>query len=400
MMKILMLVLDGGGDVGERTPYQTAHKPHIDSLAAKGACGLLDIGYKGTPQSDFGYLNILGFYSKDTYPGRGYLEALGLGMEDIRKSDVCIRGNFATLGANGNLLDRRAGRDESGLEELTQRIDGTEIDGVHFFIRKSAGHRVVIIMHPLEEKITLSDKIDSNDPEAEGVPVLQFRPKSADASAKFTASVLNKFVFRTGKSLSEDEINRERKFPANVLLLRGFGRKSEVGTFEKKYGMKACCIAGIPIIKGVAAFLGMDIITVPGATGYPDTNLGGKFERASEALETYDFVLLHINGTDILSHDAKREEKARFIEKIDKNLGDSFKKIDLKNTLVIITSDHRTASDPSYKRYRHTSDPVPVLISGDGVRPGLARKFDEKSCERGFMIKGNDLIKFALSLAK
>ncbi len=400
MMKILMLVLDGGGDVGEKTPYQTARKPHIDSLAAKGTCGLLDMRYSGTPQSDFGYLNILGFYSKETYPGRGYLEALGLGMEDVRGSDVCIRGNFATLGANGNLLDRRAGRDETGLEELTARIDGVEIDGVHFFIRKSAGHRVVIVMRPLEERIKLSENVESNDPESDGAPVMQFRPKGAETSAKFTASVLNKFVFRTGKILSGDEINRERKFPANVLLLRGFGRKSEVETFKKRYGMKACCIAGIPVIKGVAAFLGMDLITVPGATGYPDTNLVGKFEKAAEALKTYDFVLLHVNGTDILSHDAKREEKAKFIEKIDANLGRALEKIDLKKTVVVITSDHRTASDPSYKQYRHTSDPVPVLISGDGIRPGIARKFNEKACRDGFMLKGNDLMPFVLRQIK
>ena len=147
------------------------------------------------------------------------------------------------------------------------------------------------------------------------------------------------------------------------------------------------------------AAVSADLITVPGATGYPDTNLKGKFEKAAEALETYDFVLLHINGTDILSHDAKREEKARFIEKIDASLGRALEKIDLKKTVVVITSDHRTASDPSYKQYRHTSDPVPVLISGDGVRPGIARKFNEKACRDGFMLKGNDLMEFVLSSA-
>lgn len=399
-MKILMLVLDGGGDVGKKTPYEIASKPNMSALAAKGTCGLLDIRYSGTPQSDFGYLSLLGFYAKETYPGRGYLEALGLGMEDIREGDVCIRGNFATLGANGNILDRRAGRDETGLEDLTERLDGIEIDGIHFFLKKSAGHRVVIIMRPLDEDVKLSGEVESNDPEEEGVPVLQFKAKKADAVAKFTAAALNKFVFKTGKMLSAESVNKERKFQANVILMRGFSRKTSVETFKKRYGMRSCCIGGIPIIKGVAAFLGMDIITVPGATGYPDTNLKGKFEKAAEAMKTYDFVLLHINGTDILSHDAKREEKAKFIEKIDGQLGGLIKAVDMKNTAIVITSDHRTASDPAYKLYRHTGDPVPVLVSGDGIKPGIARKFDEKSCERGFLIKGNDLIPFVLRQSK
>jgi 2,3-bisphosphoglycerate-independent phosphoglycerate mutase len=400
-MKILMLVLDGGGDLGSKTPYETASKPAIDSLAARGTCGLLDIFsvcHKGTAQSDLGYLNLLGFYSKETYPGRGYLEALGLGMEDICESDICIRGNFATLGANGNILDRRAGRDETGLEELAESIDGLEIDGVHFFVRKSAGHRVVIILRPLDEGVKISTELESNDPEEDDVPVRQFRPKKPEA--KFTASVLNKFIFKTNKILSEDGINAERKFPANVILMRGFSRKTEVETFRTRYNMRSCCIGGIPIIKGVATFLGMDIITVPGATGYPNTNLDGKFSRAADALKKYDFVLLHINGTDILSHDAKREEKARFIEKIDRKLGEMLKTLDMKNTVVVVTSDHRTASAPDYKLYRHTCDPVPVMISGGGIKPGLARKFDEKACEKGFSIKGNELIPFVLRQIK
>jgi 2,3-bisphosphoglycerate-independent phosphoglycerate mutase len=394
-MKILFVILDGCADVGVHTPYQLARKPHMDALAAKGVCGLLDIGYKTTPESDFGYLNLLGFYSDETYTGRGYLEALGLGMEDIRESDICIRGNFATIGSNGNVLDRRAGRDESGLEELAARLDGMEIDGVHFFVRKTAGHRAVVVLRALDGKTKLSDRLVSNDPEEEGVPVRQIKPRVTEA--KFTASVLNKFIFKSNKILSGEDINKERKLPANILLLRGFGRKKESRNFGGKYGMKACCVAGIPIVKGVASLLGMDIITVHGATGYPDTNLKEKFEHAVEALKKYAFVLLHINGTDILSHDGKPKEKTKFIEKIDQHLGDALKGIDMKKTVVVITSDHRTASDPQYKFQRHTKDPVPVLISGGGIRPGRIKHFDEQACAKGFSIKGNDLIPFVLS---
>ncbi len=248
-------------------------------------------------------------------------------------------------------------------------------------------------MKPLDERAKLSEHVTSNDPERTGVPVLQIKPKKPEA--KFTASVLNKFVSKSNKILSNESVNSERKFPANILLLRGFGRKKTVETFREKYGMNSCCIAGIPIVKGVASFLGMDIITVHGATGYPNTNLEGKFRETAEALERYDFVLLHINGTDILSHEGKREEKAEFIGKIDKHLGSLLERINTEETVIIITSDHRTASDPSYPYYRHTKDPVPVLISGDHIKPDKIERFDEYSCAKGsFFIKGNGLLNF------
>lgn len=68
-MKILLVVLDGAGDIGNQTSLSMAKKPNMDSLAEKGRLGLLDIGYKKDVDSDVGYLNILGCYSKEDYPG-------------------------------------------------------------------------------------------------------------------------------------------------------------------------------------------------------------------------------------------------------------------------------------------------------------------------------------------
>src|SRR4030042_829532 len=162
-MKILLVVLDGAGDTGNQTPLSLASKPNMDGLARQGRLGLLDMGYKKDVDSDVGYLNLLGCYSKQDYPGRGYLEALGLGLDPGPK-DVCIRANFATLDASGTLTDRRAGRDETGLEELAERLDGMEIDGVKFSCRKSSGPRLVMV--PSGEG--LSEKIEPNDPKRAG----------------------------------------------------------------------------------------------------------------------------------------------------------------------------------------------------------------------------------------
>jgi len=389
-MKVLLLVLDGGGDIGKPTPLERARKPRMNGLAKVGRVGLLDIGYRKEVNSDFGYLHLLSSYSKKEYPGRGYLEALGIGLKP-GPDDICIRGNFATLDSQGNIVDRRAGRDETGLDTLAGKLDGMEIDGVHFTVRHSAGHRVVLVLSGKN----LSENIVPNDPLRIGVPLPQI--KTRDTRAKRTASVLNKFVRETHRILSQHPVNLKRVVPANVILIRNTGKRKDAVSFEKRFGLKACCIAGIPIAKGVARFLGMDVIEVPGANGMPSTNLAGKTKAAIRALKQYRLVFLHINGTDILSHDAKPELKRRFIEKIDRELGKLLERAPA-DLITVVTCDHRTASSPAFRGYRHLPDPVPVLVSGTGIKPNGIDTFSESSCKRGFKLKGNQLILFVKKL--
>ncbi len=387
-MKVLLLVLDGLADrpcpeLGGKTPLQIAKKPVIDSFASKGKVGLLDIGYRGAVNSDFGYLNLLGCWSAKDYPGRGYLEALGIGLNPS-PTDIALRANWATLDREGNIKDRRAGREELGLEQLASRLDGMVIDGIKFTIRQGVGHRLVIVL----SGPGLSEAIIPNDPLKEGVPVREIRARNENG--RFTASVLNKFLRQSREILAKEVVNKKRRWPANAILIRNIGRKRETASFQSRYHMKGVCIAGIPIAKGVARWLGLDVVDVIGATGKPDTNLNGKFAKAISVLPRYDFVFLHINATDILAHDGKAEKKKEYIERIDRLIGKY--RAELCKIRLIITCDHGTASTAKYRAYRHLSDPVPVLISGPGIRPNHIDFFDESHCRKGFHMKANRFI--------
>ena len=68
--------------------------------------------------------------------------------------------------------------------------------------------------------------------------------------------------------------------------------------FEKKYGLKGAAITAVDLVRGLAKLIGFDLVSVPGATGYLDTNFTGKGEAAIEALDKYDFVLVHIEAPD------------------------------------------------------------------------------------------------------
>ncbi|MBI4173819.1 MAG: 2,3-bisphosphoglycerate-independent phosphoglycerate mutase [Candidatus Aenigmarchaeota archaeon] len=393
-MKYVLVLLDGGGDrpdANGNTPLSLANKPNIDMLAANGMVGLLDIGYGKDVDSDFGFFTILG-YAKDEYPGRGYLEALGANLQP-KDDAICIRGNFATLDGNGVLIDRRAGRDNTGLESLVEAVDGMEIDGITFRIVKSAGHRVVMVL----EDRRLTDGVLSNDPRVVNVPLPEVKPK--DDAGKFTASLLNKFVRKAHQVLQKHAVNAKRECPANVILIRSVGKKRPVQSFQERFGLTGCCIAGIPIADGVARYLGMDVIKLPGSTGYPDTNWDAKVAAAITALGKYDLVWLHINALDILAHDKKRVEKTAYVKKIDDGIGRIIKAAG-KDTAYILVPDHKTVSLPDFGKYEHVADPVPVCISGPGIKPNGVGKYDEQSAERGFKLEKHALLGFVLSLAR
>ena len=267
-MRLLLLVIDGMADTGSPTPLEMAETRTFDRLAAAGKIGLLKIPYRKKVNSDFGFLHLLSSYSKKDYPGRGYLEALGIGL-DPGKNDVCIRANWATLDEQGLLIDRRAGREELGLDELANALN-MEIEGVRFTVKRGAGHRLVIIMSGKG----LSPKIVPNDPMQTGKAVPEIRP--ATPEAKKTARLLNKFCRTARKILKDHPANRKRKFPANAVLIRNPGQAKRTKSFKERFGIDGCCIAGIPIAKGVARWLGLNVIDVKGATGMPNTDLKAK----------------------------------------------------------------------------------------------------------------------------
>ena len=152
---------------------------------------------------------------------------------------------------------------------------------------------------------------------------------------------MNDYLDRAYSILDNLEFNKKREFPANYLLLRGAGKIRTIFPFRDKYGLEAACVAGGGLYKGIAKMIGMDVLNNSSFTADTDTNLLGKFEAVKKAFQEYDFVFLHIKGTDVCSHDGRFEDKKNFIEKIDQHLK-AF--LDIKDLLIVVTGDHSTVS--------------------------------------------------------
>lgn len=378
MKKVLLVILDGLGDLeikelNHKTPLEAGNTPNLDYMAKNGKTGLIQpcmLSNETYPTSEGAHIGLFGY--QDFFLGRGPYEALGINMP-LNQGDLALRVNFATLKDN-LIVDRRANRIKN-TSELIQALSKIEIKGVRFDLEKSDAHRGVLVLRGTN----LSSNITSNDPKKEGNPPLKVK------GDKRTAKLLNEYLKKAHTILDNLEFNKKREFPANYLLVRGAGKFKQVIPFKEKYGLKPACVAGGGLYKGVARMIGMDIIEKPSFTADIDTDLKAKFKATKKALKEYDFVFLHIKGTDVCSHDGKYEAKKAFIEKIDQYFKDF---LNIKNLLIIVTGDHSTPS----KLKEHSCDPVPLLIYGGKKDKTIC--FSEKEAQKGSIgtIKGEGLM--------
>ncbi len=402
-MKLLYLVLDGAADSlsDERTSYEMADTPALDSIAEMGVCGLMYPIEKGlAPESDSAVFSILGYDPHKYYTGRGPIEALGAGLKIREGYEVAFRANFATVKDYTKiLLDRRAGRslrtDEA--RRLAQALDSMELGLYDGYARVVAtvGHRAVVIIG--SKTCRLSANVSNTDPAYEKRGAISVaRPKyemkieecvplDDTPEAKRTAELVNLFTERAIEILCDHPINRirERKnMPkANAILLRDAGdRLPKVELISEKFGISAGAVAEMPVEIGIARLLGMDVASVPPPTPDKRSDYAIRLDAAFRLMETHDMTYVHLKGPDEPGHDGDFDEKIRAIEAIDRYFVKPFlDRADLENTAILITSDHAT---PCSAR-AHTGDPVPVVLYAPGQDPDPVKKLTEKECAKG-----------------
>lgn len=390
---VILLIIDGAGDLPTpKTPLQVAKKPNIDRLAAEGITGLFSPIKRGmVPGSDTSHLRIFGYDPEIFYPGRGPLEALGVGIQ-LQEGDIAFRANFATI-KNGIIIDRRAGRIESNEAKKLEKYLNTQIEDIDVIYKHSVNHRGAVIFRGKN----LSDAISDTDPHKVNSPLLTSYALDKSTKAEKTARILNKYMNYCISVLSEVNENKEKnksgKLCANALLLRGAGIYRSVPSITQRFCISGVCIAGGALYRGVARYVGMDVIMLP--SDEDDKILQERAHATAKAVNDYDLVFLHVKGCDNAGHDGNFEQKKKIIEKIDKNIIPIISKT---GASIIITSDHSTP----VSRKEHSGHEVPILIWSDEERKDDVKKFDEISCMHGGLghIRGKDLMPIILNILK
>lgn len=360
--RIVLLVLDGvGGLPGESglTELESAATPNLDRLAAGAALGMqLPVGHGISPGSGPGHLGLFGYDPVKYDIGRGVLSALGVGFA-VQPGDIAIRLNFASLDADGNITDRRAGRpsdDENRrlVQKLRDNVKGP--GGLQIFWESEKEHRAVLVLRGRQ----LSPELADTDPQETGVPPL--KAKALDPAAEETASLLQRVLDDAFQVLSDESA-------ANGILARGIDAFHPFPSFDERYGLKARAVAKYPMYRGVARLVGMEGARVPDSDSETVDVLESDFDA-------FDFHFVHFKAMDSRGEDGDFDAKVKAIENVDALIP----RIEaLKPDVLVITGDHSTPA----KLRAHSWHPVPVLIASPYCRPQPDQKFGERSCARG-----------------
>jgi 2,3-bisphosphoglycerate-independent phosphoglycerate mutase len=381
--KGIILIADGLADrpvasLKGLTPLEAASIPTLDKLAAEGECGLMDPIAPGIRAgSDTSHLAILGYDPYQVYTGRGPFEVAGVGLE-VKGGDICFRCNFSTVDENMIIKDRRAGRINSGTEQLAAALNGMEIDGVRCLFKESVEHRCALLLRGPG----LGCKVSDTDPHAEGEKVLL--AEGTDDASKKTAAVVNEFVKHSYELLKDHPVNlariKEGKPPANIVLPRGAGEAPHLEPFKERYGFSGAAVVETGLIAGIACYLAMPLYEAPGATGGYDTDEIAIARTIAAALKEHDFVLCNYKAADLAGHDGDAQKKIKCAEKLDRLAAELLKNLPQGGPVhLVITADHSTPV--SFKD--HTGDSVPIIFWGPNVRTDSVKAFGERPCAAG-----------------
>jgi len=400
--KAVVFLADGMADepleeLGGKTPLEAASTPNMDSIARNGASGSFLTLPDGFPtSSDAANMSVLGYELAECYPGRGPIEAVSQGIA-LDDDDIAWRCNLVTV--KGKILkDYSAGHisveDSAALMEALKSSLNSEKASFH----TGVSYRNLLVLHGKE----FSDKVDYSKPDSsqdEHVDSLRLKPLDGSREARRTVEFIEELSSKAEAILSAHPINKGKESPGNWIWPWSPGHRPRFTPFSVKYsGRTGAVISAVDVIFGIAKCAGMDVIKVPGATGFIDTNYEGKAQAAVKAIEDHDLVYLHVEAIDECGHMGDLALKMKAISDFDSRIvGPVMKALEGKGVSFMVLPDHPVP----LKKRKHTRTPVPVALCGPGVAPDSVQLYSEKAALEGSLgfMKGESLMKLALGLS-
>lgn len=380
-MKYLILLGDGMADwplpdYDNRTPLEIAHTPAMDALVTRGITGQFCPIPDGLPPgSDIGNLSMFGYDPAAAFRGRAPIEAANQGIQ-LADHQVAYRCNLVTLD-NGTMKDFTAGHITT--EEAAEIIPvlnetlGKEFPA-HFHTGVSYRH-LAIVDHSEAATLDQMVRMECEPPHnISDKPVAPWLPQGDGAD------MIHRMIARSQEVLKDLPINARRiaegKLPVSSIWLWGQGKAPEMESYADRFGLTGAVISAVDLVKGIGVCAGIDVIDVPGATGWIDTNYEGKVQAGLQALEDHDFVYIHLEAPDETAHQGRADLKIQAIEDFDARIvAPCLAYHDTHPDLrILVAPDHFTTIETR----THAGGPVPFGLCGKGITPDNNTAYSER----------------------
>jgi len=349
-VKYVICVPDGCADepldaLDGRTPLEAAAMPTLARLAARGEVGRAAvIPPKMAPGSDVGNMSILGYDPARYHTGRAPIEAAALGLR-LAPDQVAYRCNLVTVGPDGTMVDFAGGHPASAdAAEVIKALDAALGAGAGAEV---SFHPGVQYRHIVVAPESWADAACTPPHDLTGRPAMLPRGPAAPKLIDLMDA-------------SRDIVGAS-DLEATQVWLWGQGHQPRLPSFTEATGRTAALVTAVDLIRGLGVLTGIEIVEVPGATGWFDTDYEGKRDAALRSLaEGADVFLLHVEATDEAGHAGNLEEKVKALEAWDSRiLSGLVEGLDaLGPWRMLLLPDHPT---PVELR-THTTDSVPYLL--------------------------------------
>jgi len=389
-MKYVVICPDGAADwpiaaLGNKTPLEAGHLPNLARLAAEGTVGrAMHIPPGMDNGSDICCMSLLGFDPARHHTGRAPLEAKSLGVE-LGPDDIAVRCNTVTV-EDGIMVDFTAGHIKT--EESSTLIKEMEArfgrEGQHFFPGVSYRHLLVLRRaEALRAVCTPPHNIT-------GKEVAGYLPKGDDDAVLLDLMEKSKPLF------SAHDVNKARvksgESPATQIWLWGHGKRPSLPEFKETYGVSGAMISAVDLLRSLGLYLGLEVLNVPGITGYIDTDYAAKGRYAIEALQRHDLVFIHVEAPDECGHQGDAPNKVKALEELDeKILGPILETPAAREgqMRILVCPDHPTP----VALKTHATEPSPFVAWGPGFPPTGLKYFESQSRLSKIMLeRGHDLM--------
>ncbi len=317
--KFIILVGDGMGDypserLGGLTPLEAARTPNLDRLAGIGSLGVVQTIPEGMePGSDVANMSLLGYDPAVYHTGRAPLEAASMGIA-LQPDEVAFRCNLVCLERDQSgeviMADYSAGHITTPeARELVSALQAA--CGPALKLYAGVGFRQLLVW-----KGGRADMAAVPPHDISGRPIAQYDLLRDEP-------VLGDFTEKAARILAGHPVNERRKSEgkavANAVWLWGQGKAPRMPGLDR-FGLRGAMISAVDLLKGLGVYAGLEPVLVEGATGYIDTNYEGKVAAALAALEHGNFVFLHLEAPDEVSHTGDLEGKIKAIECFDERI--------------------------------------------------------------------------------